>query len=159
MYRIRAEQVVNLFQEAAYPVVYPNPFDVRAVLSQMLDITDLETGQRELIEVARVSHLERMETLSVAMVDEYLAWHALFEQQSGFDPAAHEQYSARMIKLQSQRKAAALDAIQVASAALSAEQLQLVRNELASIEARVEKYEEEHARKGDKNIRWPDPTE
>jgi len=154
-----AAELVQWFRQSAYPVVYPNPFDAAPVFDGALEIESLEQDQRGLVNALKQQYVERRSRVSAAMVSEYMDWHQLTEQQGGYDPAVHEQYSAQMAKLQGQRHDAAIEAIGLLKANLNEAQLAQIRRQLNQFERQSNDFRKLKDKLASQQRSWPRPYE
>lgn len=102
-----ARAFLATFRSVAYPSVYPNPFDITAILDNARILVTLNDDQAlALAEIAKLYEKEEKH-LSSSMVRRFVEYRDAYLQRRVFDYPAHAQFKQDMTALQNDRSALA----------------------------------------------------
>jgi hypothetical protein len=134
-------ELIRRFRTAAYPPVYPDPYDAERVLAAVEQIELAAGEQRDLLD--GISHLYRVErdNVSEKMVRRYISWREEFVKRRSFHPDAFEAYKQEMRKLQEARAANAAKLIEQLKAVLTSEQQAEIMREILAFESKANAHE------------------
>lgn len=137
---LRAE-FTSRYQTAAYPPVYPDPYDADPILLAIDEIEFAEGEQEEIVK--QIGHLYRHERdiLAEKMVRRYVSWKAEFAERRSFHPNVFEAYKQEMRKLQEARAANATKLVAQIKGVLTPEQQAEIMPEILAFESRANAHE------------------
>ncbi len=153
-----AEELRSWFHEAAYPVVFPNPFDVTDIVRSALLLDDLSEEQRVILNSMKLGYNDQTEAYSDKMMREYMNWYALHTPRSGvFSPKEYDLYQATMMRYQRRRMEAAEELIAILETTLESSQLDSISVEFVRYEKQVATFEAARQKRAAINGQWPGP--
>lgn len=153
-----ADALATWFAEQSYPVVYPNPFDLRGVVDAVLGLDAIDDEQHALIETIAAAYREKTDVLSMKMVQKYLEWRRLIEPRSlRFSSDEYDRYQQSMSDLQRERKKASEEVLTIIHSILGDNSLATLRSPLQEYEKRVAAFETIREKLAASQRLWPTP--
>lgn len=147
------------FQESAYPVIYPDPFDAEIVFDLVLGHDNLSIEQRTIIEAISQSFVDRRESLSTEMIRQYIDWRGLMKRTSRLNEQQYAKYVAVMRGLQSRRRQNAEENLAVLVATLTTEQLSQVQKAIDEFNSRAAEFDYTTSSIPNSGHEWPGPID
>jgi hypothetical protein len=152
-----ADALVERFRREAYPVVYPDPFDLSAIFEAALALDSLGEKERADLRSLRLVHQQTAEQIADQMVDRYVDWETYVVEEGGYGHDAYGRYTTEMQRLQSQRRERAHHQIEIIRHVLGDRVADAtVQMALERFEDQIERHEQMIARHRP-GIGWPPP--
>jgi len=143
------------FQRMAYPVVFPNPFDLAGLMAALESCPDArsEIPTSEWVEGHRVG----MQAVTERMRTRYKTWREYVVLSSGYLFTDYGTYADEMMSMQSERRRLAAQARDEAIERVKNAPCEAVAEAAQKLTASIERWESELARMAEAKRRWPDP--
>lgn len=154
---VTAKELIHWFRKAAYPIVYPDPFDAESAFESALAIMSLDIEQHTVLDAMAMNYIQQRDLLSSKMVKEYLDWHAFVERRAGYKEEPYQQYRKTMLRLQLQRKENAAQAIAVLTSTLNEAQQRQMQGVLGKYDQSAGSFDPKRSRLGQEGLQWPGP--
>ena len=124
------------FNERAYRSIYPNPFGVSDLLRASLEIEGLTEDQRDLLHATLDTYTQRNDQASGRMERRYLIWREFVAETLGKPRDKVDAYETDMLRLDTARQEAGVNAIALLKATLSPEQFEGIASIILEMEQR-----------------------